>query len=220
MSKTRGRSAAKTTAKKQTQRRTPILGIALGVVAVVLVVAVIVAGGDQLGGAEFGEPAITGNALPAVLDFNPADAAEDPAFGMPIPTVVGQDFDGDEVRIEADSPQAILFVSHSCPHCQDEIPEVQSWLDSGGGVPGVEIVSVSTSANSAASNWPPSEWLSRESWQQPIIADDSDNSVFFAYGGQVIPYWVFVDSDGLVTRRNAGRMDLASLEAAMLEASS
>lgn len=219
MSTSRRRSPAKATAKKRDQRKAPIIGMVFGITAVLLLVALIVAGGGQLGDGEFGEPEITGNALPTVLDYNPTDATEDPAFGMPIPAVIGQDFDGDEVRIEADgSPRAILFVSHSCPHCQDEIPEVQSWLNSGGGVAGVDIVSVSTSANSAASNWPPSDWLSRENWQPPAIADDSDNSVFFAFGGRVIPYWVFVDSDGLVTRRTTGRMDLAALEAAMLEA--
>jgi len=122
------------------------------------------------------------------------------------------------VRISNDgTPKAILFVSHSCPHCQDEIPEVQGWLNAGGGVAGVEIITVSTSADSAAGNWPPSKWLEREGWEQSVIADDSDNTVFVAYGGQVIPYWVFVDGDGAVTRRNAGRMDLGALQAAMTE---
>lgn len=214
------RKKTKPAATKSRDRKIPILGIVLGLVAVVLIVAVMFAGSDPLGGAEFGEPEITGEALPLVLDGNPVDPATDPAYGLPAPEVSGQDFDGETVTIDNDGqPKAILFVSHSCPHCQDEIPEVQAWLDAGGGVDGVEIISVSTSANSAASNWPPSEWLDRENWGPPVIADDSDSSTFFAYGGQAIPYWVFVDGDGNVTRRNSGRMEIAGIEAAMQEIS-
>lgn len=211
---TKSRSAA----KNRPERKLPVLGIVFAAVAVVLIVAVMFAGGEQLGGAEFGDPEITGASLPRVPDGILAEPQQDPAFGMTIPEVKGQNFDGEEVAIEIDgTPKAILLVSHSCPHCQDEITEVQAWLNSGGGVPAVDIVTVSTSANSAASNWPPSEWLERENWQAPVIADDSDNSVFVALGGQVIPYWVFVDGDGKVTRRNPGRMDLDGIQAAMQE---
>lgn len=96
---------------------------------------------------------------------------------------------------------------------------MQAWLNAGGGVDGVEIITVSTSANSAASNWPPSHWLEREEWTAPVIADDSDSSTFFAYGGQAIPYWVFIDGEGNVVRRNSGRMEIADLDAAMQQLS-
>lgn len=212
-----GKARAKTPAKAE-KSKLPILGIVLGVVAVALIVAVMFAGDDNLGGSEFGEPEITGSPLPATLDSNPADASVDPAFGVGIPEVSGQDFDGNTVEINNDGqPKAILFVSHSCPHCRDEIPEVQGWLDATGGVAGVDLITVSTSANSAAGNWPPSEWLEDAGWEAPVIADDSDSSTFFAYGGSAIPYWVFVDADGRVTRRNVGRMPIAGVEAAMME---
>jgi thiol-disulfide isomerase/thioredoxin len=193
----------------------PIAGIAVGAVVVILIIAVMFAGGEQLGGAEFGEPEISGEALPLTLNSNPIDVTEDPAFGLPIPEVTGQDFDGNTVEIKGDEPTALLFVSHSCPHCQDEIPEVQAWLDAGGGVDGVEIITVSTVANSAASNWPPSSWLEGEGWEPAVIADDSDSSVFTAFGGQAIPYWVFVDGDGNVAQRVSGRMQIPAIEAAM-----
>lgn len=213
-----GAKAKPKTSARQERGKPPILGIVFAVAAVALIVAVMFAGSEPLGGAEFGKPEITGTALPATLDFNPADAAEDPAFGVATPEVDGQDFEGNRVSIANDGrPKAILFVSHSCSHCRDEIPEVQAWLDSTGGVDGVDLISVSTSANSAASNWPPSEWLSGEGWQVPVIADDTDSSTFRAYGGSAIPYWVFVDADGTVTRRNIGRMDMAGVEAAMLD---
>lgn len=193
-----------------------MVGIILGIVAVALIVAVVVGGSEPLGGAEFGEPEVSGNALPAALDGNPADATQDPAFGIAIPEVSGQDFEGNPVAIANDGvPKAILFVSHSCGHCQAEIPEVRAWLNSTGGVPGVELVTVSTAANSAARNWPPSEWLEGAGWEVPVIADDTDSSTFAAFGGSAIPYWVFVDANGTVTRRNVGRMAIAGVEAAM-----
>ena len=193
-----------------------IVGIVLAVIAVALVVAVMFAGSEPLGGAEFGEPVIDGAPLAANLGFNPTDPAEDPAFGAVIPEVDGQNFAGEQVSIaNDDGPKAILFVSHSCPHCQDEVSEVQSWLDATGGIAGVEIITVSTAANSAAGNWPPSEWLDREGWEPPVIADDGDSSVFRAFGGSAIPYWVFVNGDGTVAYRNAGRMEVDSAAAVM-----
>lgn len=193
----------------------PIAGIAVGAVVVILIIAVMFAGGEQLGGAEFGEPEISGEALPLTLDSNPIDPTQDPAFGLAIPEVIGQDFDGNTVEIKRGVPMALLFVSHSCPHCQDEIPEVQAWLDAGGGIDGVDIVTVSTAANSAAGNWPPSSWLAGEGWEPVVIADDSDSSVFVAFGGQRIPYWVFVDGDGNVAQRTSGRMQIPAIEAAV-----
>ena len=211
------KSAAKTKPGDK-KGRVPVIGIVLGVVAVALIVAVIVTGSEPLGGAEFGEPSISGPALPSALDYNPVDATEDPAFGLPIPEVSGQDFSGDPVAIKRDgTPKAILFVSHSCPHCQDEIPEVQAWINAGGGVDGVELISVSTGASSARGNWPPSEWLGNAGWTAPVIADDTDLTAFSAYGGLSIPYWVFVDEDGAVTRRNVGRIEIPALQVAMLE---
>lgn len=205
--------AGKQPAKREGKSSVPVLGIVFGVLAVALLVAVMFTGSKPLGGAEFGEPVITGAALPLVLDGNPIDVTSDPAFGLAVPEVSGQDFDGNTVEIKNDgTPKAVVFVSHSCPHCQDEIPEVKAWMDAGGGS-GVEIIAVSTAANSAAGNWPPSEWLEREEWTAPVIADDSDSSTLAAYGGQAIPYWVFVDSDGNVVRRNSGRMEIAALDA-------
>jgi hypothetical protein len=92
---------------------------------------------------------------------------------------------------------------------------VQAWLDSTGGVPGVEMVSVTTSASSGQPNWPPSEWLEREGWTTPNIRDDSDSTAFISYGGRSFPYWVFIDGNGTVVHRQAGRVEIAQLQAIM-----
>jgi thiol-disulfide isomerase/thioredoxin len=201
-----------------------MLGAVFGVVAIALILAVVFSGSDSdsespdATSQEFGPIAVSGTLLPQVAQVPAGDATLDAAFGMPIPEIAGEDFSGQTVEIKRDGqPKAILFVSHSCPHCQDEIPEVQAWLEETGGVDGVSIVSVSTSAAEIGGNWPPSEWLAREGWTSPVIADDEELSAFFAYGGSVIPYWVFVDADGNVTRRYPGRLDVSLLELAMME---
>lgn len=216
--------AAKSPKKaSQENRTTIILGVVFGVVALALVLAVVFSGSDSDSESpdatqEFGPVTVSGTPLPQVAQTPAGDATLDDAFGMPIPEISGEDFSGQEVEIKRDGqPKAILFVSHNCPHCQDEIPEVQSWLDETGGVDGVSIVSVSTSAAEIGGNWPPSEWLAGEGWTSPVIADDEELSAFFAYGGSVIPYWVFVDADGNVTRRYPGRLDVSLLELAMME---
>ncbi|MDJ0953597.1 MAG: TlpA disulfide reductase family protein [Acidimicrobiia bacterium] len=212
---------ASTSNKPDDNRGKIILGIVFGVVAVALIAAVVFTGSDDDAGtaaaSEFGQPTVSGDSLPAVSEAT-VGSTTDPAVGEAIPEVSGQNFAGEPVEIKQDGqPKAILFVSHSCGHCQAEIPEVQAWLDETGGVSGVDLITVSTSAAQVGGNWPPSEWLAREGWTSPVIADDEDLSVFFAYGGSVIPYWVFVDDEGNVTRRWAGRLETELIEVAMLE---
>lgn len=204
------------TATKAQSSKVPLFGIIFGALAIALVLAIVLTGEEPLGGANFGTPVVTGVALPPI--GTPGTSDSDPAIGATMPEVAGQNFNGDTVNLSNDGrAKAILFVSHSCPHCQAEIPEVKSWLDATGGVDGVDLVTVSTAANSAAGNWPPSTWLEGEGWDRPIIADDEDSSAFRAFGGSQIPFWVFVDADGNVTRRNVGRMAIAGVEAAMIE---
>ncbi len=189
-------------------RSIPIVGIVVGVIAVIAVVAVVFAGNTAVG-SEFGEPQVQGQVSPM-----PSDVAVDTsATGETAPIVVGADFDGNEVRIENDGrAKAIVLLAHWCPHCQNEVPEVQAWLDSGGGVEGVDLYSVATSMNSTRDNYPSSEWLDREGWTVPVIVDDQQNSVYIAHGAGGFPFWVFVNSDGTVAARAAGRIGIDQLE--------
>jgi cytochrome c biogenesis protein CcmG/thiol:disulfide interchange protein DsbE len=186
----------------------PIVGIVFAVVAVLAVVAVVFAGNTEVG-SEYGEPQVQGQ-----LPLMPPDAAVDTsATGEPAPIVIGADFDGNEVRIENDGrAKAVVLLAHWCPHCQNEVPEVQAWLDSGGGVGGVDLYSVATSMNSSRDNYPSSEWLEREGWTVPVVVDDQENSVYMAYGAGGFPFWVFLNSDGTVAARAAGRLGIEQLE--------
>ena len=210
------KGSAKQSPKANEPRKFPVLWVVFGAIAVLLVAAIVFSGEESIGsGGEYGDVTVTGAGLPQMAD-NAAYDPNDPAFGQTAPEITGVDFDGSSVAIEHDgTPKAIVFLAHWCGHCQNEVPAVQSWLDSTGGVPGVEMVSVTTSASSGQPNWPPSDWLDREGWTTPNIRDDSDSTAFISYGGRSFPYWVFTDGTGTVVHRQAGRVEIPQLQAIM-----
>jgi len=209
--------AAKPGTKKDSQgRRIPVLPIVFAAIAGLLITAILLSSEEPIGsGGEYGEVTINGSSLPPMAGgVSIVDA--DPAIGMPAPEVVGQDFDDSTVSITADgTPKAVVFLAHWCSHCRAEVPRVQEWLDAGGGVEGVEIMSVTTSATSGQPNWPPSAWLAAEGWTSPNIRDDQASSALSAYGGSSFPYWVFLNGDGTVAARVAGETDVETLELVM-----
>lgn len=186
----------------------PVLPAVFGVVVVLLVVAVFL--GSSGPGSEFAEVTVEGS-LPAMP---PDRSVDESAAGLPAPRVAGIDFEGREVAIRADGrPKAIVFLAHWCPHCQNEVPKVQAWLDATGGVDGVDLYSVATAMNEARPNYPPSAWLEREGWAVPVIRDDSASSAYVAYGAGGFPYWVFVDREGRVVLRSSGEIPIDGLQA-------
>ncbi len=198
------------------KRSFPILGVVFGAVALLLIAAVVFSPEESIGsGGEYGEVTVSGDGLPPMPGGQSVVAA-DPAAGLVAPEITGVDFDDNTVGISHDgTPKAIVFLAHWCSHCQAEVPRVQSWLDSTGGVPGVEVMSVTTSASSGQPNWPPSSWIDREGWTPTNIRDDSDSTVLRAYGGSSFPYWVFLNGDGTVAFRTAGQTDVATLQSVM-----
>ena len=194
-----------------TSRTTIIAGVAGAVVVALLIAAVLFGGSTE----ETGEPEVTGTGLPQMPNNVAVDQT---ATGQAAPTVTGTDFDGNEVTIKDDGqPKAIVFLAHWCPHCQNEVPAVQAWLDSTGGVAGVDMSSVATAINSTRGNYPPSSWLEGEGWTVPVIRDDSTNTVHRAHGSGGFPFWVFVNSDGTVAFRLAGATTVEELELIMSE---
>jgi thiol-disulfide isomerase/thioredoxin len=163
-------------------------------------------GGSGSGAAE--APVITGSPL---AKFEGPDG--DPAVGHPAPEVIGTDFSGKPVTIRADGrPKVVSFLAHWCPHCQEEVPLIQAWVNAGGVPAGVDLVSVVTSIEPSAPNYPPEAWLAREGWTVPVIVDPT-NSVAAAYGLNAFPFWVFIGPDGNVRARTTGELPIADLEA-------
>ena len=211
------KGSGKTPAKPpQQSRRFPVLWVVFIAIAALLVAAIVFSSEESIGSAgEYGDVTIGGESLPQ-MDGSAAVIPNDPALAQVAPTLSGTDFDDSTVSVEHDgSPKAVVFLAHWCSHCQAEVPEVQAWLDTGGGVEGVGMFSVTTSANSGQPNWPPSQWLEAEGWTTPNIRDDSDSSAFSAYGGRSFPYWVFLNGDGTVAHRQAGRIGTPQLQAIM-----
>jgi thiol-disulfide isomerase/thioredoxin len=211
----------------RTRSRAPLL-VAAGLAAVVIValaVALISGGGDDGGGnddattagsdpATTGTVVVSGTPLPELTD-----SADDPAVGMTFPTLTGVDQSGEPMTISADDgPMMVLFVAHWCPHCQREVPVVQSWVDDGGLPPDVDLVTVSTAIDPSAPNYPPDAWLAREGWTAPVLVD-ADGTAATAAGLPAYPYFVAVDGDGEVAVRTTGELTTDQLDAVAAEIS-
>lgn len=154
---------------------------------------------------------VDGEAL-APLTTDDIDA--DVAVGTPAPTIVGLDFDGEPVRIDAaqDGPTMVVFLAHWCSHCNAEVPVFNELRDDGRFPEDLNIVAISTSPDPGAPNFPPGEWLVEKDWTYPAIADgvDMDAGVFMgaeAFGVSGFPFVVLVDEAGDVVARWSGEQD-------------
>jgi cytochrome c biogenesis protein CcmG/thiol:disulfide interchange protein DsbE len=151
----------------------------------------------------------------APLEVFAAEEA-DVAVGQPIPSLDGVSFDGAPVSVSSDgTPKLLIFLAHWCPHCQNEVPVVQDWIDANGMPAGVDFISVATATNRGQANYPPSAWLEREGWTVPVLVDDVAGSAGEAFGVSSYPFWVFVDGEGNVAGRAAGELGIEQLEAAL-----
>ncbi len=200
--------------------RGPVLVLA-GVVAAVLVALVVAlaAGGGNgddsstNAGDRRGDAATTGT-VTASGDLLPefTDSPDDPAVGLTLPTLTGNDQNGDPMTIGADGrPTMIMFVAHWCPHCQREVPVVQQWVDDGRLPEAVDLVSVSTAIDANRPNYPPDVWLADEGWTAPVLVD-SDNTAAQAVGLSAYPFFVAIDGDGTVVLRASGELTTDQLD--------
>jgi len=194
-----------------------LLGIIAGVVglALVVVLAIAIAGEEPVDASiGFGDPVVTGDPLPI---FNPA--AADPVVGLTAPSAVGADWEDIEVKIEADGrAKIVVFLAHWCPHCQAEVPVVQTWLDEGNLPDDVDMYSVVTSTDRLRPNWPPQDWLEEEGWTVPALMDNEIGTVAVNYGMSGTPFYVVLDGDNNVIRRASGEIGTAGLNALVAEA--
>lgn len=156
----------------------------------------------------FGDPTVEGDPLPRT-----AAGAQDVAIGLTAPTVTGADWNGNPVSIEPDgTPKIILFLAHWCPHCQREVPVVQEWIDAGNLPDDVELISVATSTDPSAVNWPPQEWLEDEGWTSPVIMDDEIGTIAGNYGMSGTPFYVVLDGENTNLIRASGEIGTQGLD--------
>lgn len=159
----------------------------------------------------FGQVTVDGEAL-AAADLSNGD----PSVGAIAPTVTGTDADGNEFTIGPDGRKKIvIFLAHWCPHCQAEVPVIQSWVASGGVPSDIDLYSTTVLTNRLrdSSTWPPTDWLAEQGWTTPIIRDDQSGSVALAYGLTGTPMYMVLDGDNTNLGRVSGEIGLAGLNA-------
>jgi thiol-disulfide isomerase/thioredoxin len=163
---------------------------------------------------EFQSVEVSGSVLP---EFG---AGTDPAVGTRAPELSGKAFDSTPVEIKNDGrPKLIVFFAHWCPHCQREIGPLADAIVAGELPEGVDVYAVATATDSAAPNFPPSEWIDREGWTPPVLVDDKDNTAAGAFGLAGFPYFVLVDANGNVVERMSGEQGPEAVAAFMAQAS-
>ena len=176
--------------------------------AVVLVLGLAIAIGVTLSsepvaaGLPEGEINVVGDSLPQYAGENDDNIA----LGLSAPTFSAPDQNSEIFNLEKNgNSKALLFLAHWCPHCQREVPVVQSFIDSNGVPPGIDVIAVATSIDRGRDNYPPQEWLEREGWSE-IQIYDLDREIGEAYGLNAFPYWVFLDKDLNVIARRTGNL--------------
>ena len=146
---------------------------------------------------------VTGATLPVL--------SEDEAVGATAPTVSGASFDGTPITIAPGRPTLVVFLAHWCPHCQREVPVLVQWAQDGGAPAGLDVIGVATATTPQRDNYPPSDWLAREGWPWPVMADSASADALIAMGGDAFPFFVLLDAEGNVVARQSGEIDPADL---------
>ena len=148
----------------------------------------------------------------AQLESN--DFSADPAVGTAAPVLVGLDYDGRTVRVDAGAagPTMVVFLAHWCPHCNAEIPVINQLRDDDRIPADVNVVAVSTAVRPGQPNFPPDTWLDDKEWTYPVLADGIDmvNGSFIAasaYGVGGFPFITLIDANGNVTARWSGERE-------------
>jgi thiol-disulfide isomerase/thioredoxin len=182
-----------------------------GAIAIVIVLALLVAvfvgrGGNADVIIENAPPVtVTGEYLPVL-----PDSGNDPAVGMTMPTMKGDDLQGNDLTIgPSGNPQMLVYLAHWCPHCQAEVPVLVDWMKSGGNGD-VEVRGVTTGIDANKPNYPPTTWLNEAGWTAPTLIDPTGIAAE-ASGLSSYPYFVFLDDKGNVTSRTSGELTVEQI---------
>lgn len=194
-------------------------GVALVVVIAALVIFLVTRDGDAQGSspavAEQMAVTISGESLPPYSSA----ASFDNAIGLPAPTLLGSAFDGSPLAVRpGGNPTLVVFLAHWCPACNEEVPHLVEWHNSGRVPENLEVIGVSTSVRVGAANYPPSRWVERRQWPWPVMADSEFSQAGSAYGVTGFPTSVIIGSDGTVLDRVSGVLGLENFESFVLTA--
>jgi cytochrome c biogenesis protein CcmG/thiol:disulfide interchange protein DsbE len=207
------------TAKKSSSTMPWLVAGLVIVVGLALLVAVLGTGGggDDAAGNETADVTVTGESLPGTAGGSGLiSPASDPAVGKTVPALSGSTPSGSAITFAPTGrPAVYLFAAHWCPHCQAELPKVQKWLNDGSLPRTAEIRTISTSVDASRGNFPPSAWLTRINWANPVMVDSRSGQAGQAFGLESFPYMLFVDANGVVKQRATGEIGLEAWKAGM-----
>ncbi len=192
-----------------------VLWIALAVATVGILVGVVLLTGNSAGTAtetttdvsilpveETGTPLVFGDPLP---QMDPNDPENDPAVGMAAPLVEGVSFDRDAISIPIQNKiTVLLFLAHWCPHCQDELDDMTTYLTTEKLSNEIAVLVVSTGVDETLANSPPSEWFATSGFPNPVVLDSDNMDIAAVYALPAFPFIVVIDTNGIVAARIVG----------------
>jgi len=146
---------------------------------------------------------VIGEALEAL-----SESDGDSTIGLTAPTLNGYAFDGSNLSVTPGdgNPYMVVFLAHWCPHCNDEVPRLIEWKESGAVPADLQVIAVSTGVASDRPNYPPSQWVVNKAWPWPVMADSEAMDAARAYGVSGYPFFVIVGADGKVKARASGEL--------------
>jgi thiol-disulfide isomerase/thioredoxin len=154
-----------------------------------------------------------------VLDQFDSAKSPDPAVGKVAPILDGKDFQGNQMLIDATKkgPIMLVFLAHWCPHCNREVPRLNTWKHSGQVPAELNVIGVTTAVSKSSPNYPPAQWISDKGWEWPVLADQSTGDgtagiAAEAMGASGWPYFVIIGKDGKVKVRVSGEVEVTELQ--------
>lgn len=133
------------------------------------------------------------------------------AAGETVPEFSAPAIGGGTVRWSdyAGGPVVLSVWAPWCPHCQAELPRLNTVMRE---YPGVRWVTIVTSIGTRPGP-DPAAFLKDNGIAAPTAIDDRDGTLELAFGIQGFPTLYFVGSDGTVVRELAGEADEDELRA-------
>ena len=160
-----------------------------------------------------------------VLEQFDSAKSPDPAVGVVAPVLEGKDFQGNPVVVDATKtgPVMLVFLAHSCLHCNREVPRLNTWKHSGQVPAELHVIGVTIAVSKTSPNYPPAQWISNKGWEWPVLADQStgDGTAGIAAGAMGAsgwPYFVIIGKDGKVKVRVSGEVEVTELQKIVTQA--
>ena len=143
------------------------------------------------------------------------ESGDDSTIGLMAPTLNGYAFDGSNLSVTPGNgkPYMVVFLAHWCSHCNNEVPRLIEWKESGAVPADLQVIAVSTSVASDRPNYPPSQWVVDKAWPWPVMADSEDQGAALAFGVSGYPGLLLLDGDGKVLAWRSGEASIEELKA-------